>query len=310
MGGSPCQGFSRNGKGLNFDDPRSKLFFEFVKAKEVLEPKYFLLENVNMKKEWQDVITSYLGVEPVKLNSGMFSAQERLRTYWTNIPLDDIEPINIDLSYYTLDDPEFGILPNSKIYDLPQEMKDISLETNNGYIIRNGTKYKGYLRANKYDGVDFSQPNSKSKKTGMYTRRGRVHKGKIGTLDTSCKWGLVDGTGRLRPLIIQECEMLQGLPSDYTKIAGSDGARKKIIGNGWQCDTIKYLFRNLPKHLNNVVSLFDGASMGQYSLVYSGYTIDKYYASEIDKKAIAVAMSNYPDTIQLGDVTKIDWTLF
>jgi DNA (cytosine-5)-methyltransferase 3A len=86
MGGSPCQGFSFAGHQLNFDDPRSKLFFDFVDILEKVKPKYFLLENVRMKKESQDVITKYLGVEPIAINSALVSAQNRNRLYWTNIP--------------------------------------------------------------------------------------------------------------------------------------------------------------------------------------------------------------------------------
>jgi DNA (cytosine-5)-methyltransferase 3A len=86
MGGSPCQGFSFAGHQLNFDDPRSKLFFNFVDILEKIKPKYFLLENVRMKKESQDVITKYLGVEPIAINSALVSAQNRNRLYWTNIP--------------------------------------------------------------------------------------------------------------------------------------------------------------------------------------------------------------------------------
>lgn len=86
IGGSPCQGFSFAGKQLNFIDPRSRLFFEFVRLIEECKPKYFLLENVKMKKEYQDVITKYLGVEPIKINSALVSAQNRERLYWTNIP--------------------------------------------------------------------------------------------------------------------------------------------------------------------------------------------------------------------------------
>ena len=88
MGGSPCQGFSFAGKQLNFDDPRSKLFFEFVRLKDDLKPKYFLMENVPMKQESQDIISEYLGVKPVMINSSLFSAQNRKRLYWTNIPFD------------------------------------------------------------------------------------------------------------------------------------------------------------------------------------------------------------------------------
>jgi DNA-cytosine methyltransferase len=85
IGGSPCQGFSFAGKQLNFEDPRSKLFFEFVRLLEECKPKYFFLENVKMKKEHQDVISKYLGVEPIELNSALVSAQNRKRLYWTNI---------------------------------------------------------------------------------------------------------------------------------------------------------------------------------------------------------------------------------
>jgi DNA-cytosine methyltransferase len=88
MGGSPCQGFSFAGHQLNFDDPRSKLFFEFIRLKNGLNPKYFLLENVKMKKESMDIITKYMGVEPIEINSSLLSAQNRKRLYWTNIPFD------------------------------------------------------------------------------------------------------------------------------------------------------------------------------------------------------------------------------
>lgn len=86
VGGSPCQGFSVAGKQLNFEDPRSKLFFEFVRLIDECKPKYFLLENVKMKKEYQDIITKYMGVEPIEINSSLVSAQNRKRLYWTNIP--------------------------------------------------------------------------------------------------------------------------------------------------------------------------------------------------------------------------------
>jgi DNA (cytosine-5)-methyltransferase 3A len=86
MGGSPCQGFSFAGKQLAFDDPRSALFFEFVRCVKELKPKYFLLENVRMKKEYLDVISEYMGVDPIMINSALVSAQNRVRYYWTNIP--------------------------------------------------------------------------------------------------------------------------------------------------------------------------------------------------------------------------------
>ena len=86
IGGSPCQGFSFAGKQLNFNDLRSMLFFEFVRLVKELNPKYFLLENVKMKQEFQDIISEQLGVNPIEINSSLVSAQQRRRLYWTNIP--------------------------------------------------------------------------------------------------------------------------------------------------------------------------------------------------------------------------------
>ena len=86
IGGSPCQGFSFAGKQLNFEDPRSKLFFEFVRLRDELQPKYFFLENVRMVKESEKVITEYMGVEPIYFDSKNVSAGNRYRIYWTNIP--------------------------------------------------------------------------------------------------------------------------------------------------------------------------------------------------------------------------------
>lgn len=111
MGGSPCQGFSIAGKGLNFDDSRSKLFFEYLRILDKVNPKHFLLENVKMKQEYKDIISKYLGVEPVEINSGLVSAQNRKRLYWTNIPnitlpkdkgkmLNEILETEVDDKYY------------------------------------------------------------------------------------------------------------------------------------------------------------------------------------------------------------------
>ena len=106
LAGSPCQGFSFAGKQLAFDDPRSALFFEFIRLLKVIKPKYFLLENVRMKKEFLEVITEQLSqcyeqadvdnqfknvlnevrFEPIFINSSLLSAQSRQRYYWTNIP--------------------------------------------------------------------------------------------------------------------------------------------------------------------------------------------------------------------------------
>ena len=95
IAGSPCQGFSFAGKQLAFNDPRSALFFEFIRLLKEIKPKYFLLENVRMKKEFLQVISEQVsecypeipfGIEPIFINSSLLSAQSRQRFYWTNIP--------------------------------------------------------------------------------------------------------------------------------------------------------------------------------------------------------------------------------
>lgn len=118
IGGSPCQGFSNAGRGLNFDDPRSKLFFVYVKILKNLKKKnpdlLFMLENVRMKNEWQDIITQYLGVEPVKLNSSLVSAQNRVRLYWANWSISQPQ----DKEIFLKDIIEYGEVDRDKSYTI------------------------------------------------------------------------------------------------------------------------------------------------------------------------------------------------
>jgi len=121
MGGSPCQGFSFAGKQLNFEDPRSKLFFEFIRIRDLLKPKYVLLENVRMKKESEDVITEYMGFPSQAHNSNLKSAQNRYRLYWFGVrqvdgtykqmPISPMEDAGIVLKDI-LEDIPFSDIPN------------------------------------------------------------------------------------------------------------------------------------------------------------------------------------------------------
>ena len=114
IGGSPCQGFSFAGKHLNFQDDRSILFFEYVRLINEVKPKYFLLENVKMKKESEDIISRYLGVSPIAINSSTLSAQNRQRLYWTNIPVSQPEDKGIKLK----DILEDGVVDRDKSHCL------------------------------------------------------------------------------------------------------------------------------------------------------------------------------------------------
>ena len=131
IGGSPCQWFSSAGKGLNFEDPRSKLFFEFVRILNEAKPRYFLLENVKMKKEWQNIISEYLfGIKPIEINSSLVSAQNRKRLYW-------VGKRNEDWSYsqVVIRQPEDkGILMKDILQDKVEEKYMLSEQLVNGFL--------------------------------------------------------------------------------------------------------------------------------------------------------------------------------
>ena len=242
IGGSPCQGFSRNGKMLNFDDPRSKLFFEFVKVKDRIKENnpnaLFMLENVEMKKEWSAVITQYVKEEQRLINSNVLSAQNRPRLYWTDIQIAEI----IDKEVVLLDilqdvNTENYIKQNGIWFDPGIDEKARALvSVENGEVrVRQATK-KGYIVAENGDGVNLQFPTSK-------TRRGRVIKQKSPTLDCQCEV-CVYYDGMIRKLTIRELERLQTLPEGYTDGATEKDA-KKAIGNGWTAEVITHIFRGI-----------------------------------------------------------------
>jgi len=191
VGGSPCQGFSFAGKMLNFDDPRSKLFFEYVRLVKELKPKYFLLENVKMKKESQDIISKYMGVEPIEINSSLVSAQTRKRLYWTNIPnvsqpedkgvvlKDVIEGGYIDERMvnegksHCLTARYSGAVWWNSIERRQRTM--VSLEQVDDKLRHPEATKKGYAEAGEDEGLDLTFPKSK-------TRRGRAMKDKSNCL--------------------------------------------------------------------------------------------------------------------------------
>lgn len=251
IGGSPCQGFSKNGKCLNFNDPRSSLFFEYVNILNNIKEKnpniLFLLENVKMKSEWKNVITEYLGVEPIEINSKIVSAQNRERLYWTNIP-NVKQPQNkninlIDILEHTEKD-DIYVLQNGIWFDasIPEAHRKLASKIDNEIRIKQVCK-KGYIVAENGDGINLSFPTSK-------TRRGRVIKQKSPTLDTMCNVCVLYNDV-IRKLTIKELERLQTLPDNYTNGA-SDRAAKSAIGNGWTVDVIAHILNNLKINNNKM----------------------------------------------------------
>ena len=221
MGGSPCQGFSFAGKQLAFDDSRSALFFEFVRCVEELKPKYFLLENVRMKKEYLDVISECMGVEPIMINSALVSAQNRVRFYWTNIP--------------GIEQPEQrGIV-----------LRDI-LETNasNEYLA-------GENLQKKYKGGNQLNPNYKSQANTIHDTEGKSGTICAGTHGYANGYVVVetisvdeDKEVYWRKLTPVECERLQTVPDNYTNHV-SNTQRYKMLGNGWTIEVITHILKNM-----------------------------------------------------------------
>ena len=208
IGGSPCQGFTTAGKGLNFDDPRSALFFEFVRALKESNPKYFLLENVKMKKEHEKVISECLGVEPILINSNLVSAQNRQRLYWTNIP-NVTQPKDRGILLKDIIEPDKGSYPlstahlNAFLKSYPS-WKESPLEGKSKPILASYYKQPPHC------------PYVKSEVTES-------------------------GYRRLTPV---ECERLQNLPDNYTE-GVSTCARYKALGNGWTVDVIAHILKNI-----------------------------------------------------------------
>jgi DNA (cytosine-5)-methyltransferase 3A len=243
IGGSPCQGFSRNGKGLNFNDPRSRLFFTYVDILNNIKSKnsnvYYLLENVQMKKEWVNTISGYLNVNPIEINSKLVSAQYRLRTYWFNweakLPKEkNISLISILDNVDTSDYIEYcGILFDPLISEQSRNLVSV---VDGEVRIKQAVK-KGYIVAEDGDGINLSFPTSN-------TRRGRVIKQKSPTLDCACNICVLRN-GVIRFFTMSELEKLQTLPVGYTKTVG-DTLAKKAIGNGWNVDTVAEILKQMP----------------------------------------------------------------
>lgn len=287
IGGSPCTNFSMAGNRKGMTDENEKeilsleqylklkkddvkfqgesyLFWEFVRALKEVNPKYFLLENVKMKKKWQDVITANLGVEPIEINSNLVSAQNRKRLYWTNIPNiqqpEDKKIMLKDIVHETLNDNvdiSFYIIPFDKTLQI------LNSEVNKrkiGYFGTDSQANRIYSIHDKSVTI-VGQAGGKGAKTGLYLfgciTPERIEKRQNGqrfnngdkfyTLTAQDRHGVLIN-GYIRKLTPIECERLQTLPDNYTNVEGiKKSNRYKAIGNGWTVDVIAHIFSFLPE---------------------------------------------------------------
>jgi DNA-cytosine methyltransferase len=256
IGGSPCQGFSFAGKQLNFEDPRSKLFFEYVRLMKVLNPTYFLLENVNMKKEYLDIISEHLGVTPQRINSSDFSAQDRDRWYWTNIPINmEYEKNSQTVEDILLDEvsESYLIEPRKSVIICENEIKKRKI----AYIGTDSQANRIYNIHGKSVTL-IGLGGGLGAKTGLYAlpcltpdrlekrqngRRFRPPNSKFFTLTAQDKHGILT-SNFIRKLTPVECERLQTVPDGYTGSA-SNSQRYKMLGNGWTVDVIAHIFKGM-----------------------------------------------------------------
>ena len=221
IGGSPCQSFSNAGNGKGFDG-KSGLIYHYFRLLKETKPTYFLLENVKMKKEWQDRISEEMKVKPIEINSKYFVPQNRPRLYWTNILCE-------------------SVFPN----------KSHSIES----ILEDSVSEEYYLTKKQQSklNLDFSW-----KENEIITHKGGKHQqdtiyrydGIIGCLSAShhgaarhlTKTYMKDG--RIRRLTEIECERLQSVPDNFT-MGVSSSKRYEMLGNGWTVDVIAHIFKGL-----------------------------------------------------------------
>lgn len=240
IGGSPCQSFSFAGKqeGMATDENievvsldqylelkdsgfifkgQSYLFWEYVRILKEIRPKYFLLENVKMAKKWEIIITEALGVEPIKIDSGLVSAQTRERLYWTNIPniiqpedkeivIDDILEKNIEHKYLPKTRQEYTNYNIEKV--------DKSIHKSTPIQLGSSKQFRCSVRSN----------------------------GKAFTIrKTECN-GIIDDNYDIRKYTPIEVERLQTVPDNYTLCDGVSNTRRyEMLGDGWTIDVIAHI---------------------------------------------------------------------
>ena len=234
IGGSPCQGFSFSGKQLNFDDPRSKLFFEFVRLIKEVKPKYWLLENVVMKKEFEQIISEHLGVQPIKINSSLVSAQNRERLYWANFEI--TQPTNKEINL-------IDILETDDLIN-PSAIRGRRL--NKATILGRRLNERG-VRDDYNKDVPITQClEVRATNTNKSNCLTTVEKDNVlTTMPIGRHKDAFKNKLPFRYYTLKEYCRLQTVPENYFTDIVSESQAKKMLGNGWTVDVIAHIFGSL-----------------------------------------------------------------
>ncbi len=222
IGGSPCQDFSvlnmlcqyKDKQALGLKGEKSKLFYEYLRLKNEINPTYFLLENVKMKKESEKELNNYLGVEGVHINSSLVSFQRRPRIYWSNIP-NISQPEDRNISFQDYKDSDFKYCLQFKLNKTPSRER----MWNNGF---------GRTNIKSCDNI------TNADKIGCLTKK----------QDRSPNSGLIEFDGFARYLTTRELELAQTVPVGYTNCVTKNQA-EDLLGDGWTVDIIAHIFSNL-----------------------------------------------------------------
>jgi len=212
MGGSPCQDFSllkAQGKGLEGD--KSKLFYQYLRILKELKPKYFLLENVRMKKDSEEQLNQYLGVKGLHINSELVSYQKRPRIYWTNIPGICV-PEDRNINFQDYKETNYDICKEYKLTKVPTHIK----MWNEGKGINSELKVCANV--------------TNKNKVYCLTRR----------QDRSPNSGLIEFDNFCRFLTRSELEQAQTVPIGYTDCVSYNQAQD-LLGDGWTINVITHI---------------------------------------------------------------------
>lgn len=310
IGGSPCTFWSIAQKNNRETEPKGfgwELFENYLIAKEKFKPDFFLYENnKSASKAIKDEIKKRLnvwdgsfftedtGVRYIEINSSLVSAQNRQRFYVHNCG--DVEQPTDRRIFMNdiLDDKDFSPYNGGKFIRIKDD-----LEKNYNQSWQIGVTGKSGGQA-----------------VRVYDLKGKSVTIKSQAGCGGAKTGLYLTTNGVKALSVSGAAKMQTMPSDYTKCV-KDNIGISVLGNGWTAEVIIHILNGAMKDVPRdekivVLSMYDGIGTGRYCLDKMGFTNVEYHAYEIDKYAIKVAMSNYPDIIQHGDAFQVrdnNWSL-